>query len=56
MRKVFDGFDFHRVAHFDETRVAAFLHGAGIVRHRGKIEAVTDNARRAVALQEEVCR
>lgn len=53
MRKVFDGFDFHRVARFDEARVAALLQDPGIVRHRGKIEAVINNARRAVALQEE---
>jgi len=53
MRKVFDGFDFHRVARFDEARVAALLQDPGIVRHRGKIEAVISNARRAVALQEE---
>jgi DNA-3-methyladenine glycosylase I len=53
MREVFDGFDFHRVARFDEPRVAALLQDAGIVRHRGKIEAVINNARRAVALQEE---
>ena len=53
MRKVFDGFDFHRAARFDETRVAALLQDAGIVRHRGKIEAVTNSARHAVALREE---
>ncbi|MEW6763963.1 MAG: DNA-3-methyladenine glycosylase I [Pseudomonadota bacterium] len=53
MRKVFDGFDFHRVARFDEARVAALLQDPGIVRHRGKIEAAINNARCAVALQEE---
>ncbi len=52
MRKVFDGFDFHRVARFDEARVAALLQDPRIVRHRGKVEAVINNARCAVALQE----
>ena len=33
--------------------MAALLQDAGIVRHRGKIEAVIHDARRAVALQEE---
>lgn len=52
-RRAFEGFDFHRVAHFTEKDVARLLQDAGIVRHRGKIEAVINNARRAVELQAE---
>jgi DNA-3-methyladenine glycosylase I len=52
-RLAFEGFDFHRIAGFDAARVEALLQDAGIVRHRGKIESVVNNARRAVALQEE---
>lgn len=52
-RIAFEGFDFHRIAAFDDARVAALLEDAGIVRHRGKIEAVINNARRALVLQEE---
>ncbi|MCA0240065.1 MAG: DNA-3-methyladenine glycosylase I [Proteobacteria bacterium] len=52
-RRAFAGFDFHRVARFDERDVARLLQDAGIVRHRGKIEAVVNNAGRAVALQAE---
>jgi DNA-3-methyladenine glycosylase I len=47
-RAAFAGFDFHRVAGFGERDVARLLGDAGIVRHRGKIEAVINNARRAV--------
>jgi DNA-3-methyladenine glycosylase I len=47
-RAAFAGFDFHRVADFGERDVARLLGDAGIVRHRGKIEAVINNARRAV--------
>jgi DNA-3-methyladenine glycosylase I len=51
-RRAFAGFDFERVARFGEKDVARLLSDAGIVRHRGKIEAVINNARRAVELVE----
>ncbi|SDE22552.1 DNA-3-methyladenine glycosylase I [Kordiimonas lacus] len=46
-RAAFEGFDFHKVAGFDEADVERLLGDAGIVRHRGKIEAVINNASRA---------
>lgn len=46
-RAAFHGFDFDAIAHFTERDVRRLLKDAGIVRHRGKIEAVVDNARRA---------
>lgn len=46
-RNAFAGFDFHQVARFDDADVARLLADAGIVRHRGKIEAVINNAQRA---------
>lgn len=52
-RRAFDGFDFHRMARFGERQVARLLQDEGIVRHRGKIEAVIHNAGRAVELQAE---
>ena len=52
-RAAFHGFDFERVASFDGSDVERLLQDAGIVRHRGKIEAVVNNARRAVDLVEE---
>lgn len=52
-RRAFDGFDFHRIARYDETQVARLLQDEGIVRHRGKIEAVIHNARCAVELETE---
>lgn len=41
----FDGFDPERVARYDEADVQRLLGDAGIVRHRGKIEAAIGNAR-----------
>lgn len=52
-RTAFMGFDFNRIASFDERDVERLLADAGIVRHRGKIEAVINNARRAVELVAE---
>ena len=50
LRAAFRGFDFEQVAQFDERDVQRLLGDAGIVRHRGKIEAVISNARRAMEL------
>ncbi|WCT79363.1 DNA-3-methyladenine glycosylase I [Novosphingobium humi] len=49
-RAAFDGFDFHRIALYDEADVERLLHDEGIVRHRGKIEATIRNAGRAVEM------
>ena len=42
-RAAFVGFDFRKVAQFDERDVERLLSASGIVRHRGKIEAVINN-------------
>jgi DNA-3-methyladenine glycosylase I len=46
-RAAFRDFDFDRVACFTERDLDRLLQDAGIVRHRGKIEAVINNAKRA---------
>lgn len=46
-RNAFQHFDFDRIAHFGQRDIERLLKDAGIVRHRGKIEAVINNARRA---------
>jgi DNA-3-methyladenine glycosylase I len=46
-RAAFREFDFERVARFGARDVKRLLADAGIVRHRGKIEAVINNAQRA---------
>ena len=46
-RKAFRQFDFNKVARFTERDVERLLQDEGIVRHRGKIEAVINNAKRA---------
>jgi 3-methyladenine DNA glycosylase len=44
-RARFEGFDPERVARWGEAEIAAALGDAGIVRHRGKIEATVRGAR-----------
>lgn len=52
-RAAFAGFDFNKMAQFDETDVERLVQDAGIIRHRGKIEAVINNAKRAQELVAE---
>lgn len=46
-RAAFHDFDFDRIACFTDRDVERLLKDAGIVRHRGKIEAVINNAKQA---------
>ena len=52
-RAAFAQFDIDRIAAFGEADVERLLQDAGIVRHRGKIEAVINNAARARELMQE---
>jgi DNA-3-methyladenine glycosylase I len=51
-RKAFLGFDFEKIAKFDESDVERLLQDEGIVRHRGKIEACINNAKSALEMIE----
>ncbi|HEC18288.1 MAG TPA: DNA-3-methyladenine glycosylase I [Gammaproteobacteria bacterium] len=52
-RAAFHNFDFDRIARFTQRDVKRLLKDEGIVRHRGKIEAVINNARCAQNLVEQ---
>ena len=52
-RRAFAQFDPRRVAGFDAARIDQLVQDASIVRHRGKIEATVNNARRIMALWED---
>jgi DNA-3-methyladenine glycosylase I len=52
-RRAFHDFEVDRVARFNTRSVHRLLEDEGIVRHRGKIEAVINNARRAQELIRE---
>ena len=49
-RAAFHSFDFNKIARFTQCDVNRLLKDEGIVRHRGKIEAVINNAKRAQEL------
>jgi len=53
-RAAFAGFDPEKVARFGDDDVARLLGDAGIVRHRGKIEATINNARATLGVQDDV--
>ncbi|MBO9598423.1 MAG: DNA-3-methyladenine glycosylase I [Cohnella sp.] len=50
LREAFHRFDIDKVAAFNEQDVERLLNNKGIIRHRGKIEAVINNAKRAQEL------
>jgi DNA-3-methyladenine glycosylase I len=52
-RAAFHAFDMDAVARFSERDINRLLEDAGIVRHRGKIEATINNAGRALDLIDE---
>lgn len=51
-RRAFAGFDPEAIVRFDERDVERLMADVGIVRHRGKIAAVLNNARRCLDLIE----
>jgi DNA-3-methyladenine glycosylase I len=52
-RNAFAGFDFYKIAQFDENDIERLVNDANIVRHRGKIEATINNAKRVIEIIEE---
>jgi DNA-3-methyladenine glycosylase I len=53
-KKAFAGFDPESVARFGARDMKRLLGDAGIVRHKGKIEAAIANAQAVLAVQEEL--
>lgn len=52
-RAAFDQFDPQRIARYDEKKVLSLLQDAGIIRHRGKIEAAISSAQSYLAIMEQ---
>ena len=44
-RRAFDGFDFNKVAAYDEAKIRSLLEDPGIIRNRLKIRSAVSNAR-----------
>jgi len=52
-RQAFHQFDWEKIVQMTESDIQALLNNKGIIRHRGKIEAVIDNAQKLPALINE---
>ena len=52
-REAFANFDVEKVANFDEEKVEELVLNAGIIRHRGKINAAINNAKLFIKIQKE---
>lgn len=52
-RDAFAGFDFRKIARYTDKDISSLLQNAGIIRHRGKIEATINNASRAIEIVDE---
>lgn len=53
-RTAFEGFEPAVIAAFGEDKIASLLGDAGIVRHRGKIEATIGNAKAYLEIQDRL--
>lgn len=53
MREAFDGFALKIVANYTDDKIAELLGNPGVVRHRGKLEAIIENAKRILVIQKE---
>ena len=52
-RKVFDNFDYKKIALYDEEKIAELLQDAGIIRNKLKVRATISNAVAFIKIQKE---
>lgn len=52
-RKAFDGFDYQKIARYDEKKVELLLKNEGIIRNRLKVKATVTNAQAFMKIQHE---
>jgi 3-methyladenine DNA glycosylase len=53
MRRAFDGFEPHRLAAYDQSRLDSFMDDPGLIRNRAKLKALVDNARAFLRVVDE---
>lgn len=52
-RQSFDHFDPVKVAHYDSAKIESLMTNKGLIRHRGKFEALVNNAKAFLVIQNE---
>jgi DNA-3-methyladenine glycosylase I len=50
-KKAFSNFNIEKVAHYTDADVLCLMNDAGIVRNKGKIQAIIQNAQNFIAIQ-----
>ena len=53
IRSAYANFNIEQIAAFDETKINTLMNDTGIIRHRGKIEAIIHNAQRILKIQQQ---
>lgn len=52
-RKAFDGFDYKKIARYNQKKIDSLLQDAGIIRNKLKIRATITNAQAFIKIQDE---
>ncbi|PVW14153.1 DNA-3-methyladenine glycosylase I [Marixanthomonas spongiae] len=52
-RKAFDGFDYKKIAQYDQKKIDSLLQNAGIIRNKLKVNSAVTNAQAFMKVQEE---
>lgn len=52
-RQAFANFDVEKIAQFTQSTIEDLMNNQAIIRHRGKIAAVINNAQKCIAIQQE---
>ncbi|WP_151892549.1 DNA-3-methyladenine glycosylase I [Patiriisocius marinistellae] len=52
-RNAFDGFDYKKIAKYDETKISALLEDTGIIRNKLKVRSAVTNAQAFMEIQKE---
>lgn len=52
-KQAFEDFDYNKIAFFTEVNILKLLQNQGIIRHRGKIEAAINNAKKFIEIQQK---
>lgn len=53
MREAFDGFDYEKIATYDEAKLETFYENKDLIRNKKKIQAMVSNARAFIKIRED---
>ena len=53
IKKAYAGFDIEKIASFREPQIEELMNNSGVIRHRGKINAIVHTAEQIIAIQND---